>query len=160
MSKTEFVAEPGQQAIVITRTFDAPRDLVFKASTDPDLISQWWGPETYTTRIDQMDVKPGGIWRFVQNDQDGNEFAFRGVYHEIAPAERVVQTFEFEGMPGHVSLETLQLEEVDGKTKMTSTAVYQSVEDRDWMFASGMQEGASESMDRLAGLVEKLGATP
>ena len=160
MSKTEFVAEPGQQAIVITRTFDAPRDLVFKASTEPDLISQWWGLETYTTRIDQMDVRPGGIWRFVQNDQDGNEFAFKGVYHEIAPAERVVQTFEFEGMPGHVSLETMQLEEVDGKTKMTSTAVYQSVEDRDWMFASGMQEGASESMDRLAELVEKLAVTP
>lgn len=160
MSKTEFIAEPGQQGIVITRTFDAPRDLVFKAYTDPDLISQWWGPERYTTRIDKMDVKPGGIWRFVQNDQDGNEFAFKGVYHEIAPTERVVQTFEFEGMPGHVSLETLQLEEVDGKTKSTSTAIFQSVEDRDGMFASGMQEGASESMDRLAGLVEKLGATP
>ena len=160
MSKTEFIAEPGQQGIVITRTFDAPRDLVFKAYTDPDLISQWWGPEKYTTRIDQMDVKPGGIWRFVQNDQDGNEFAFKGVYHEIAPTERVVQTFEFEGMPGHVSLETLQLEEVDGKTKSTSTAIFQSVEDRDGMFASGMQEGASESMDRLAELVEKLGATP
>ncbi len=155
MTKTNFVVEPGQHSIVITRTFDAPRELVFKTYTDPDLISQWWGPERLTTTIDKMDVKPGGIWRFVQHDQDGNEFAFKGVCHEVTPSERLVQTFEFEGMPGHVALDTLILEDVSGKTKMTSTSVFQSVEDRDGMLESGMQEGATESMDRLERLLAK-----
>ncbi len=102
-----------------------------------------------------MDVKPGGIWRFVQHDQDGNEFAFKGVCHEVTPSERLVQTFEFEGMPGHVALDTLILEDVSGKTKMTSTSVFQSVEDRDGMLESGMQEGATESLDRLERLLAK-----
>ena len=159
MRKTNFVAEPGRHDIIITRTFDAPTDLVFRAYTDPDLVSQWWGTDSLTTRIDKLDVKPGGLWRFVQQGQDGEEYAFKGVYHDVTPSERVVQTFEWEGLPGHVSLETLVLEEEDGKTKMTSTAVYQSVEDRDGMFASGMQEGATESLDSLERLLEKVAAS-
>ena len=158
MTTTNFVVEPGQQSIVMTRTFDAPRELVFRAFTDPDLLVQWWGPERLTTTIAQMDSKPGGIWRFVQHDEEGNEFAFKGVCHEVTPSERIIQTFEFEGMPGHVSLETLILEEVDGKTKMTATSVFQSVEDRDGMYESGMQEGATESMDRLERLLAKADA--
>ena len=153
-SRTKFTAEPGKQEIVITRIFDAPREKVFKASMDPKLIPQWWGPKRFTTKVDKMDVRPGGVWRFVHRDAEGNEYAFHGVYHEIVPNERVVDTFEFEGMPGHVSLETMTLEEQDGRTLLTTRSVFQSVEDRDGMVGSDMEEGVAETMDRLAALVE------
>ena len=156
MSKTEYQIEPGKQEIVVTRVFDAPRDLVFKACTDPNLIASWWGPRRLTTTIDKMEVKPGGMWRFVQRDIEGHVFAFHGVYHEVTVPERCVQTFEFEGVPGHVAMDTTTFEEVDGKTKLTQQSVFQSVEDRDGMVQSGMQEGASESMDRLAELLAEL----
>ncbi|MGH3520012.1 MAG: SRPBCC domain-containing protein [Haloechinothrix sp.] len=97
--------------------------------------------------------------RFVSRNTDGNEYAFKGLYHDIVPDERVIQTFEFEGMPGHVSLETLTLEEdpdLPGKTKYVAASVFQSVEDRDGMVQSGMQEGASEGMDRLAEVIQGL----
>ena len=154
-SRTKFTAEPGKQEIVISRIFDAPREKVFKVSMDPKLIPQWWGPKRFTTKVDKMDVRPGGVWRFLHLDAEGNEYAFHGVYHEILPNERVVDTFEFEGMPGHVSLETMTLEEQDGKTKLTTRSVFQSVEDRDGMVGSDMEEGVAETMDRLAALVEK-----
>ncbi len=153
-SRTKFTAEPGKQEIVVTRIFDAPREKVFKASMDPKLIPQWWGPKRFTTKVDKMDVRPGGVWRFVHRDAEGNEYAFHGMYHEIVPNERVVDTFEFEGMPGHVSLETMTLEEQDGKTELTTRSVFQSVEDRDGMVGSDMEEGVAETMDRLAALVE------
>jgi uncharacterized protein YndB with AHSA1/START domain len=152
---TRIIAERGKQEVVITRVFDAPRALVFKAYTDRNLIPQWWGPERFTTLIDKMDVKPGGLWRFVQSDAAGNEYAFHGVYHEVLSPERIVDTFEFEGTPGHVSLETCTLEEIGGKTTMTGRSVFQTVEDRDGMLKSGMEEGVFESMDRLAGLLKK-----
>jgi len=132
------------------RIFDAPRELVFKACTDPNLIPQWWGPKRFTTTVDKMDVKPGGVWRFIQRDSSGGEYAFNGVYREIVSPERLVYTFEFEGMPGHVMLETVTFEEHDGKTKLTDTSVFDTVEDRDGMLESGMEEGAAETMDRLA----------
>lgn len=156
MPKFDFVAEPGQQAVVITRVFDAPRTLVFKAFTDPTLIPKWWGPRSHTTTVDKMDVKPGGIWRCVSRDADGNEFAFRGVYREIEAPERLVYTFEFEGMPGHVSLEMVTLEEHNGKTTVTNTVAFHTVEDRDGMLASGMEGGATESMERLAELLRAM----
>ncbi len=138
------------------RIFDAPRDVVFRAMTDPDLIPNWWGPRRYTTEVDRMEVKPGGLWRFLNRDADGNEYAFRGVYHDIVAPQRIVQTFEFEGVPGHVSLETATFEEVDGKTSYVGVAVFQSVEDRDAMVQSGMEEGARETMERLAEVVQNL----
>jgi uncharacterized protein YndB with AHSA1/START domain len=147
---TRITAEPGKQEIVITRVFDAPRELVFKAATDPDLISHWWGPRSLTTVVDKMDVRPGGVWRFVQRDLGGNEYAFHGVYHEVVSPERIVDTFEFEGMPGHVSLETATFEEHAGKTKLTIRSVFQTVEDRDATLKSGMEKGAVETMERLA----------
>ncbi len=156
MAETEFVIEPGRQDIVITRVFDAPRDVVFKAITDPSLIPNWWGPRRYTTEVDRMEVKPGGRWRFVNRDPDGNEFWFKGVYHDAVAPERIVQTFEFEGMPGHVSLETAAFEEVDGTTSYVGVSVFQSVEDRDAMVQSGMEEGARETMDRLAEVIRSL----
>jgi uncharacterized protein YndB with AHSA1/START domain len=156
MTKTNFIAEPGKQEIVMTRVFDAPRELVFKACTDPNLIPQWWGPKYLTTTVDRMDVKQGGIWRFIHHDADGNKYAFHGVYHEILSPERLIYTFEFEPVPGHVSLETATFEEHDGKTKLTDRSVFQTIEDRDGMLQSGMEGGAVETWDRLAELLEKM----
>jgi uncharacterized protein YndB with AHSA1/START domain len=156
MSKTEYIIEPGKQEIRATRVFDAPRELVFKACTDPNLIPKWWGPRAYSTIVDKMDVRPGGSWRFLNGDGAGNEYGFHGVYHEVNAPDRVVQTFEFEGVPGHVVLETARFEEFEGKTKLLQQSVFQSVEDRDGMVQSGMEKGASESMDRLAEVLAEL----
>jgi uncharacterized protein YndB with AHSA1/START domain len=149
MSTLNLIAEPGTQAITMTRAFDAPRDRVYRAFTDPKAIPQWWGPRALTTTVEKMDVKLGGVWRYIQHDAGGNEFAFHGVYHAAVAPERLVYTFEFEGMPGHVMLETITFEERDGKTYLTDISVFQSTEDRDGMIASGMEGGAEESMDRL-----------
>jgi uncharacterized protein YndB with AHSA1/START domain len=140
----------------MTRVLNAPRALVFKAHTDPNLIPKWWGRRGYTTTVDKLDLRVGGKWRFVQRDPDGNEYAFNGVYREIVPPERLSYTFEFEGMTGHVLIETLTFEEQDGKTRLTVTGLYQSVEDRDGMLQSGMEEGANESYEQLAELLATL----
>jgi uncharacterized protein YndB with AHSA1/START domain len=155
MSKARAVvrAEPARHDIVLTREFDAPRELVFKVYTDPEAVPKWWGPRGLTTTVDRMDVRPGGGWRFIQRDPGGNEFAFHGIYHEVVPPERIVGTFEFEGMPGHVALETATLEDLGGRTRLTTITVFQTVEDRDGMVASGMEQGAAESMDRLEELL-------
>jgi uncharacterized protein YndB with AHSA1/START domain len=152
--KTKFIAEPGVAAVTMTRVFDAPRERVFAAHTDPAKIPRWWGPRRLTTVVETLDARTGGSWRFVQTDIDGTEFSFRGVYHDVAPPERVINTFEYESRPGHVALETLTLEDVDGKTRLTNRYVFQTLEDRDWMTASGMEEGAVDSWERLAELVK------
>jgi len=156
--RTRITAEPGKQEIVIKRIYDAPRALVFRAYTDPALIPQWWGPRMYSTIVDKLEARPGGLWRFLNRDAEGTEYAFHGVYHEVAAPERLVATFEFEGAPGHVSLETMTLEENNGRTTLTNTSVFQSVADRDAMLSAGMEEGASETMDRLAELLTHLRA--
>lgn len=153
MTKPDYTIEPGKQEIVMTRTFDAPRDLVFKTMTDPNLIPRWWGPRYLTTTVDEMDLRPGGRWRYLQRDPQGNEHAFHGVYHDITAPERLVFTFEYEGVPGHVLLDTVTLEGVDGKTRLTDQSVFQSVADRDGMVQSGMESGATEMMDRLEELL-------
>lgn len=149
-------AQPGGREVVITTTYDAPRDLVWRAYTEPDLIKQWWGPRELTTEIDQMDVKTGGIWRFVQKDPDGKEFAFRGVFHSLAKPELIIQTFEWEGMPGHVSLQVAHLDEKDGKTTVRAVAVFETVEDRDGMIQTGMERGVNEGAERMAELLSRL----
>jgi uncharacterized protein YndB with AHSA1/START domain len=151
---TRIVAEPGKQELVITRVFNAPREVVFKAYTDPKRIPQWWGPKRFTTTVKKMEVRPGGSWRFVQRDADGNEYAFHGVYHDILSPNLIVATFEFEGMPGHVQLETAVFDQIGDKTKLTARSVFQSVEDRDGELKAGMEEGVIETMDRLAELLE------
>lgn len=156
MSKLTVIAEPGKHDITLSREFDAPRELVFRAMTDPALIAKWWGPTEVTTIVDKMEPKPGGSWRYVQRDAQGNEFAFRGVYHDLVAPERTISTFEFEGMPGHVVLETLTLEEHNGKTRMTTLSIFQSVADRDGMVQSGMESGAAQSWDRLAEVLRTL----
>jgi uncharacterized protein YndB with AHSA1/START domain len=143
--------------VVMECVFDAPRGRVFKACTAPDLIPKWWGPASLTTTVEEMDVRPDGAWRYVQHDAAGNEYAFHGEYREVLAPERLVYTFEFEGMPGHVMLETVVFEEQDGKTKMTVTDLFGSVEDRDGTLQMGMEEGARESQDRFAALLAELG---
>lgn len=147
------VALPSDREILVTRRFDAPRALVFRAHTDPALIPLWWGQRASTTVVDQMDVRPGGAWRFVQRAPDGSEYGFRGEFREIAPPERLVQTFEFEGMPGHVILQTMTFAEQDGKTTLTTHERYASQEDRDGMLAAGMEGGMNETYARLDELV-------
>lgn len=156
MSKTEFIAEPGKQEIIVRRVFNAPRDLVFKTYLDPKLRSEWWGPRNLTTNVEMIETRPGGRWRIVQRDTQGNEFAFHGVYHDVVPPERIIETFEWEGMPGHVNFNTSTLEEVGGKTTVTNRIVFQSVEDRDGMLGSGMHQGMEEGFDRFDELLERL----
>ncbi len=154
-----ILAEPGKQEMRISREFDAPRELVFKAFTDPELLPQWWGPRYLTTEVDKLDVRPGGQWRFINRNAEGNEFAFHGVYHEILAPERIIDTFEFEGLPetGHVTLETLTLEALPGgRTRLTAQSVFQSVADRDSALQSGMEEGLDDSYNRLAELLTKM----
>lgn len=155
---TDVVAEPGRHDVVITRVFDAPRELVYRVFTDPEQVPHWWGPAGDSMVVDEMDVRPGGRWRYVETDGDGNEYGFHGIYHQVTPPERLVYTFEFEGMPGHVMMETITFEDLgDGRTKLIDVGVFQTVEDRDGMVASGMESGARESMDRLAALLARAG---
>jgi uncharacterized protein YndB with AHSA1/START domain len=156
MAKTEFVIKPGTLEIVMTRMFDAPRAMVFKAMMDPNAIPKWWGPRDHSTKVDKMDVRPGGAWRFINGDSSGNEYGFQGFYHLIDAPKKVVETYEFEGAPGHVGLVTMTLEEVDGKTKLVEQSLFPSVEDRDAVVRSGMEKGATETMDRLAELLAEL----
>ncbi|MBK8020871.1 MAG: SRPBCC family protein [Chloroflexi bacterium] len=156
MGKTNLVAEPGTYEIRVTREFDAPRDLVFRAFTDPALVPRWWGLRSTTTVVDKYEAKPGGSWRLVQHGEDGAEDAFHGVFHEVTPSERIVYTFEYEGIPGHVLLETITFESDGDKTRITDASVFQSVEDRDGMLAAGMEWGANESMDQLEELLKTL----
>jgi uncharacterized protein YndB with AHSA1/START domain len=150
------VSLPSDREIVLTRTFDAPRALVFEAMSKPEHIRQWWGLRGHTMTTCELDFRPGGRWRFVQRGPDGAEYAFRGEIREIKPPERIVQTFEFEGMPGHVSVETMTLVEKDGKTTLTGRSVFDSVEDRDGMLNAGMEAGAAETYDRLAEYLETM----
>ncbi len=153
---TNTMTFPSEREIYVERTFDAPREKVFKACTDPELIPQWWGPRKYVTTVDKLDVRVGGAWRFISRGADGTEHAFNGVFREVLPPERLSQTFEYEGVPGHVSIETMTFEEHDGKTTLAMTALFDSVEDRDGMVNSGMEEGMNESHNRLAELLAKI----
>ena len=139
----------------ITREFDAPRDIVFRAMTDPTLLPKWWGPRRYRTVVDTMDVRPGGKWRMRNIGADG-EHAFRGEFREVTPPERVVWTFEYEPLAGHISIETMTLTEREGRTLLTVHDVFSSKEDLDGMLQSGMESGAAESYDRLDDLIKEL----
>lgn len=150
------VTTPSDTEIYMERVFDAPRELVFKAFTDPELISKWWGRRKDTTAVDKLESKPGGSWRFLTSSTDGEEHAFHGEIRELVPPERLVWTFEWEGLPGHVSVDTTTLEEQDGKTKVMTTTSFDSKEDRDGMLQSGMETGAGESYDRMEELLASM----
>ncbi len=157
--KTLLVAEPGTQEIRITREFEAPRELVFRAFTDPNLYAQWMGPRRLTMHLETFEPRDGGRWRYVQTDESGQEFGFHGVNHEVHAPERIIGTFEYEGLPerGHVLLQTARFEELPGnRTRVHLQSVFQSVQDRDGMLQSGMEEGMNESFDRLDELLERM----
>jgi uncharacterized protein YndB with AHSA1/START domain len=158
MPKTEYVIEPGKQDLTSITVLDAPRELVFKAYTDPKLFAQWWGPRQYTNKIDKFDSRSGGEWRVVQTAADGGQHGFHGVNHEVTAPERIVATFEYEGVPGHVALQTATFEPLGNKTRLVAHMVFDSVADRDGMVASGMQSGADESMERLTELLDTMKA--
>ena len=152
-ARTVAVTTPTDREIHVERMFEAPRDRVFAAFTDPKLIPEWWGP---TTVVDQMDVRPGGSWRFVFHNADGSESAFRGTYREVTPPERIVQTFEWEGMPGHVHVETATFEDLGERTKFTTTLLFDTTEERDGLLAHGGEAGMNETYARLDGLLARL----
>jgi uncharacterized protein YndB with AHSA1/START domain len=155
-NKVTVTAEPGKQEVFITREFDAPRELVFKAHTDPKLYVQWLGPHGYEMILETFEPVNGGKYRYVHKDKDGNEFGFHGIFHEMS-IDNMVQTFEFEGYPGHVSLDTMTLEELPGnRTKATIHTVFQSVSDRDGMIQNGMEKGMSEGYERLDEILKEL----
>jgi uncharacterized protein YndB with AHSA1/START domain len=156
--RTAKVTTPSERVIHVERDFNAPRDEVFAAFTDPQLIPEWWGPRGTTTSVDRMDVKAGGSWRFVVRNPDGSETGFRGTYREVTPPQRVVQTFEWEGMPGHVSVETAEFEDLGGRTKVTTTTLFHTNEERDGMIGSGMERGLNESYARLDELLARRAA--
>jgi len=156
MSKTQIDAPAGVPFVDITREFDAPLELVRRAWTDPDLVKQWLGPRKYEMVIEQWDARAGGAYRYVHRDDAGNEFGFHGVFHSNDP-DNMVQTFEFEGMPGHVSLDKLALEDIGGgRTRASIHSVYQFLEDRDGMVQAGMGDGVNEGFERLDELLAKM----
>lgn len=142
--------------IVLRRVIDAPRQRVFEAFTRCEHIRRWWRLRNSTMTSCDMDFRPGGTWRYVTREQDGAEYAFRGEYREIVPPERIVQTFEFEGMPGAVSIDSMTLLEEDGRTTLISTSTFDSIEARDGMLQAGMETGAAETYDRLEEFVKTM----
>ncbi len=158
MKVTEITVEPGVPFVDVVREFDAPRDLVFRAHTDQELLVQWLGPGKYQMIVDRWELRDGGGWRYIHRDTDGNDWGFHGVFHGTPTPDYMVQTFEFEGAPGHVSLNSLKLEERDGRTIARVHAVFQSVEARDANVAGGMADGMSEGYLRLDELIARLAA--
>ncbi len=156
MAELNVTAEPGVPQIVTTRDFEAPRDLLYRAFTEPDLLAQWLGPRRYTMTIERFDLRDGGTWRYVHADDAGNAYGFHGVFHGDPSPDGIVQTFEFEGAPGNVQMDTVTFEERGGGTTVRTNSVFQSVEARDAMYQSGMAEGMNEGYERLEELLAKL----
>jgi len=155
MAKTTITAPAGQPYIDIERDFDAPRELVWQAYRDPALIKQWLGPRKYEMVIDTWDARDGGAYRYVHRDA-GSEHGFHGVFHSMA-MDNMVQTFEYEGAPGHVSLDTQVLIDLGGgRTRVKGHSIFMSVADRDMMVENGMSEGVEDGYDRLDELLATL----
>jgi len=155
-NETKIIAEPGKQELFITREFEASRELVFKAFTDPKLIIRWLGPKDLKMKIDKFEASSGGNYRYIHIDPQGNEYAFHGVVHEVTLPERIIQTFEFEGLPekGHTSLEIATFEALPGgRSRVTTQSVFRSVADRDGMVQAGMERGVRDSHERLDDLI-------
>lgn len=154
-----ITAQPGVPFIDIEREFDAPVADVFRAHTEPELVKQWLGPRGLEMDITEYDVRTGGSYSYVHRDDSG-AYGFTGIFHSVAPLERITQTFEFDGWPGHVSLETATFEDLDGRTRVRIHSVYQSVEDRDGMLESGMERGLTEGYERLDDLLTESAKVP
>jgi uncharacterized protein YndB with AHSA1/START domain len=157
-AKNSFRVLKDEKKVVMIRIFDAPRELVWKAYTDPELMKKWWGPRNLTTIIEKMDVEEGGEWRYIHKEENGNEHPFHGVYKEIREPEKISRTFNYEPIgPGHEMVESAEFEELGGgKTKVIATAVFVTVEDLGGMVNSGMEWGEKESFECLTELLIRL----
>lgn len=139
---------PSDRELRVERIFNAPRERVWKAMTDPALLAQWWGRGNKLI-VEKLDLVRGGHWRVVEH-ADGQTHGFEGRYREVTPPERIVQTFEWDGMPGHVILEQMSLEDLgDGRTKLVNVSLFMTAEDRDGMMQSGMEDGMNQSYHAL-----------
>lgn len=151
-----ITADPGVPLVRIVREFDAPRDKVFRAHTDPDLVVQWLGPRSVTMRVESWDCRTMGSYRYHAIDSDGDPQSFRGTFHEVRPGEVIIQTFTWEGMPDGVALERLYLEDIGGgRTRLTATSLVDSFEARDAMLQSGMEVGIQEGYQKLDELLAR-----
>jgi uncharacterized protein YndB with AHSA1/START domain len=143
------VTLPTDNQILITREFDAPKHLVYKAWTTPELVKRWWSGERGKVTLVEIDLRVGGTWRYVMVAHEGLEVGFHGEYRELDPDERIVSTEVYEGMPDAAAVNTLTLTEADGRTHLTILVEHTSTEDRDMHINSGMEGGMQEAMDRL-----------
>ncbi len=148
-SGTAAVTLPTDEQILITREFDAPKHLVYKAFTTPELVKRWWSAKRGEVTIAEIDLRVGGRWRYVSVADDGFEFGFHGEYREIVPNERIVSTEVYEGFPDGEAVNTLTLTEVDGRTTLTILVQHTSKEHRDAHIESGMEAGLQDAMDLL-----------
>jgi uncharacterized protein YndB with AHSA1/START domain len=151
------ITTPADREVRIERIFDAPREKVWRAVTDPALVAKWWGRGNQLD-IERMEVKRGGHWRYVEHAH-GQAHGFEGRYREVVPPSRIERTFEWDGFPGHVAVETMTLEDLgDGRTRLVSLSLFHTTEDRDGMLQSGMESGVNESYAALDEVLESLGA--
>ena len=159
MAETNIIAEPGKQEIIITREFDAPRDLVFKACTDPELVAQWWGPKYFTNPVCEMDARPGGDILIHMQGPNGAIYPMTGVFNEIVEPERLVFTSSAlggdQGEPMLEDITTVTFEEVNGKTRVTVHAVVTKATPEAEGALDGMEEGWNQSLDKLAEFLAK-----
>ena len=150
------IAEPGVPQVIVIREFNAPRELLFRAYTEPELVARWLGPAGLELIVNQLDPQHGGRWRWTHYDADGKGYAFHGLYHGTPSPDRIVQTYEFDQQPGTVYLNLITFDEVDGVTTLTQNTVFFAVEDRDLYVDTGMERGLRASMQQLDDLVTGL----
>ena len=144
------ITTPSDTEIRIEREFDAPRELVWEAYTDPELLPEWLGPREMTMKVDKFDFRAGGSWGFTHTTPDGQSFVFYGEFREVEEPTLIVRTFGWEGMPGKQSVERVEFEEAgEGRTLLVTTSTFESKEDRDGMLESGMERGVNDSYERL-----------
>lgn len=158
VAETKITVPEGVPQVIVEREFDAPAELVLRAHLDPGLLAQWLGPRELTLTVERYEACHGGTWRYVHRGRAGEEHAFHGVFHGEPSVEGIVQTFEYEGSPGHVKLDTTTFEEHDGKTLLRTVSSFQAVDDRDAMVTSGMERGLRDSGERLESLLATLTA--
>jgi uncharacterized protein YndB with AHSA1/START domain len=151
-----LIADPGVPQVVIIREFNAPRELLFRAYTEPELMARWLGPAGLELVVNQLDPRHGGRWRWTHYDPAGKGYAFHGLYHGTPTPERIVQTYEFDQQPGTVYLNLITFDETDGVTTLTQNTVFFAVEDRDLYVDGGMERGIRASMQQLDDLVTEL----
>jgi uncharacterized protein YndB with AHSA1/START domain len=152
---TTITAEANAPYLEVVREFNAPPALVFRAYTDPELIVQWLGPRELHMEVLEFDGRDGGGYRYVHRDAEGKEYTFRGVFHSVVAPTQIIQTFEYEGAPGEVNLETAGFADVGGRTRLTLRSVFMSVAARDAALETGMEHGIRDSMDRLTELLSR-----